>query len=168
MPAITDLPLKIVEIIADELDSSDDLLAFALAAKVIASAIPPQYTQLRHIRCDVKAMCLWRVCSRDLFLARNVRTLEITEHRPCRLPRFICACGPTRSCNLSATRRNAELQLVVAILSNLRSFKWLAKPNTVIAQKETDGEDVWTPPRTAQALERWIFAWSMDFVTGLV
>ncbi|GBE81874.1 hypothetical protein SCP_0402480 [Sparassis crispa] len=144
MRTTTDLPPEIVEAIAEWIDCSDDTLSFALASKFTASILSPRHTQLRHIRCDVNAMCLWRAFSHDQSLARNVRSLEIMSSSPCRVPRFICTCD--RPCAHDVSRREAELELIVAVknLANLVSFKWRSAANVVIAHMEPDRQDVWT------------------------
>ncbi|KAL6298606.1 hypothetical protein BKA93DRAFT_830564 [Sparassis latifolia] len=146
MSRIHDQPCEILEAIAGHVDNADDLLAFALSSKIIASVVSPRHTQLRHIRCNVETICLWKALSRDLSLARNVRILEIGDRHPFRLPQFIFVDHTDCRRNHEVTQREAELQLILAMknLSNLIFFKWRGPTNILIAEKMPDGEDVWT------------------------
>ncbi|KAL6301808.1 hypothetical protein BKA93DRAFT_795987 [Sparassis latifolia] len=146
MSPIHGQPFEVLEAIAGYIDNADDILAFALASKFIASVVSPRHTQLRHIRCNVETICLWKAFSRDLSLARNVRILEIGDGRPYRLPRFILPDHTDCQCSHGVTQREAELELITALknLTHLTFFKWRGHPNVVIAKKESDGEDVWT------------------------
>ncbi|PFH49521.1 hypothetical protein AMATHDRAFT_62975 [Amanita thiersii Skay4041] len=78
---LTRQPTEVLDTIAFNLDSKNDLLSLALTCKRMHDIIFPRHYHYRTIRCKLSALRVWNHLSVHRSLARNVRRLEIMDER---------------------------------------------------------------------------------------
>ncbi|KAI0044905.1 Maf1-domain-containing protein [Auriscalpium vulgare] len=160
MPELTTLPPEVLDEIVSWIPLPEDIVSFALTSKTLASVASPRHIHLRDITCTRAALCVWQLLSSDASLARNVRYLTICHAASSDYivptPYMQCAsdCSHNFADDLGAdfaaiddVMRQGERLMIAALknMSNLILLEWEdSDANTVIANEETDNQDVWS------------------------
>ncbi|KAI0046146.1 hypothetical protein FA95DRAFT_1573343 [Auriscalpium vulgare] len=160
------MPTEIFHEITDWIDSPDDLRAFTLTCRLFAAIASPRHTQLRSLRCPVKALCVWEALAADAALARNVRHIDIQNgHFPVggwHLPVSFCKtsadcwhCSRYDHFDDRGMWERVEKPMITALtnMSNLLSLKWKSHLyNFPLERSANDQDDIWTALRSCSSM----------------
>ncbi|KAG6889140.1 hypothetical protein C0995_003500 [Termitomyces sp. Mi166 len=73
------LPIEILDDIFDIVDSTTDLLSFALVSKALFDVVVPSHLHFRYIRCRFHRPALWRAIAAEPKMASRCHKLKLTR-----------------------------------------------------------------------------------------